>query len=314
MTTAADLSHPGHPLQVRAATEADLPIVHDIWYQLDADDNPHAPPPGPVLTSFRYEQARGAIVVAEQAGEALGFGASVRWDDPTTGRQLTYLADLFIQRRRQSRGVGQAILAALPLREGPTCVHASSDPRASALYIRWGMRPRWPNYWLVGGPGALRLGALPGADVELAEAAPDDPAFGAWDARSFGFPRPHDLAWLLAERDALPVWFRRGGATLGYGLLQRRSDEALERPDAWTLGPIGAQTPDAARDCVGAAVHWSLTAGGAAQLRLGIPGPHPALAPLIEAGAHITYIETFLASEGAPIFDPTRYLQGGVFL
>jgi len=49
-------------------------------------------------------------------------------------------------------------------------------------------------------------------------------------------------------------------------------------------------------------------------LRLAVPGPHPILAPLVEAGFLIVYLETFLASEGAPPFDPTLYLPGGVYL
>jgi hypothetical protein len=45
-----------------------------------------------------------------------------------------------------------------------------------------------------------------------------------------------------------------------------------------------------------------------------VPGPHPALAPLIAAGCHLVYNETFLASPGAPLPDVTRYLPSGVFL
>ncbi|HEY7849375.1 MAG TPA: GNAT family N-acetyltransferase [Ktedonobacterales bacterium] len=298
------------PFTVRAARLADLPAVHDIWYHDEIADDPQPPAQGPVLSGFTYELEHGAMRVAEDdAGALIGFGGSVGWDGPRGS--LTYLADLFIAQQSQSHGVGQALLAALPLRAGARCVHASHDARASALYIRWGMRPLWPNYWLVADPqwGAHGLATLPGAGIELA--APDDPELAAWDTRHFGYARPRDLAWLVSSRDAQPLWFRRGGKTIGYGYVQRRCGESLWRPEAWTVGPIGAETPEDARDCVCAATRWA--AGQAGVARLGVPGPHPALPPLIEAGCRIVYIETFLASD-TPAFDATRYLPSGVFL
>lgn len=298
---------------VRPARLPDLPAIHDIWYRDEVADDPQPPAKGPVLAGFAYEAEHGTMRVAENTeGALIGFGASVRWDGPRGA--LTYLVDLFIDEHLQSHGVGQALLGALPIRDGACCVHASRDPRAAALYIRWGMRPLWPNFWLVADPdwGARGLSTLPGADIDIVEAAPDDPELATWDVRSFGYARPHDLAWLVEQRAAQPLWFRRGARTVGYGYVQRKCDESLWRPEAATVGPIGAATPDDARDCVCAATRWAVGRAGVA--RLGIPGPHPALTPLIEAGCRIVYNETFLASEGAQLFDPTRYLPGGVFL
>ncbi len=298
---------------VRQAVAADLSAIQLIWYRNEVADDPHPPAQGPFLTGFAYELEHGALCVAEDdAGQLLGFGGSVTWDGPRG--PLTYLADLFITPEAQSLGVGQAILRSLPLHSGARCVHASVDPRAAALYIRTGMLPLWPNLWLVGDPerGAQRLDELPGADIELDEAAGDDPDLATWDQRHFGYARPRDLAWLVQSRDAQPLWFRRAGATIGYGFVQRRCPESLWRPGAWTVGPIGAATPADARDCVCAATRWVVQQGGAA--RIGVPGPHPALAPLIEAGCRLIYNETFLASPGAPLPDMTRYLPSGVFL
>lgn len=307
--------HSTSTFQVRPATLADLPAVHRIWYADEFANEPRPPEPGPVLSSFAHALAHGALRVAEdRTGQLLGFGASLGWDGPRGS--LTYLSDLFIAPETQSHGVGQALLRALPLREGVRCVFASTDHRASALYMRWGMRPLWPNYWLVADPmwGAHGLDTLPGADIELVAAAPDGVdglALATWDARHFGYARPHDIAWLLHEREAQPLWFRRAGETIGYGFVQRRS-ESQWSDDVWTIGPIGAETAEDARDCVSAATRWA--SQRTRSVRLGIPGPHPALLPLIDAGCRIVYIETFLASEGARFFDPTRYLPGGVFL
>lgn len=249
-------------------------------------------------------------VAEDETGRLIGFGATLGWGGPR--EPLTYLSDLFIAQDVQSQGIGQAILRELPLSEGPRCVNASADPRASALYIRWGMYPRWPSYGLLIDPlrNANSLRALPGADIEIAEAHPDDPELAAWDVRSFGYARPDDLAWLRATRGAQPFWFRRAGKTIGYGFVQRRA-ASLWRPNSSIIGPIGAETPDEARDCVCAATRWVSERGLG---RVVLPGPHPALPRLIEAGLHIVYSEMFLASPGAPLFDPTRYLPSGVFL
>lgn len=298
---------------VRPASAADLSAVQEIWYRDEVAGDPRPPAPGPAASGFAYELEYGAMRVAEDdAGRVIGFGGSVSWDGPRG--PLTYLADLFIAPDTQSHGVGQAILRALPLGAGGRCVHASTDPRAVPLYIRTGMLPQWPTLWLVGDPerGARRLDALPGSDLELAEASADDPALAAWDQRSFGYARPRDLAWLVESRQAQPLWFRRAGATIGYGFVQRDCPESLWRPGAWTVGPIGAETAEDARACVCAAVRWAAARSGAA--RIGVPGPHPALAPLIEAGCRLVYNETFLASPEAALPDFTRYLPSGVFM
>lgn len=249
-------------------------------------------------------------VAEDETGRVIGFGATLGWDGPR--EPLTYLSDLFIAQDVQSQGVGQAILRELPLSEGPRCVNASADPRATALYVRWGMYPRWPSYGLLidAQRNAAGLRTLPGADIEIVEADPADPELAVWDVRSFGYARPDDLAWLQAERGAQPLWFRRAGKTIGYGFAQRRAP-SLWRPNSSIIGPIGADTPAEARDCVCAATRW---VGEHGLARVVLPGPHPALPTLIEAGLHIVYNEMFLASPGAPLFDPTRYLPSGVFL
>ncbi len=301
------------PFHVRPATAADLPAVHDIWYRDEVANDPQPPAKGPVLSGFTFELEHGVLGVAEDAsGQVIGFGGTVSWDGPHG--PLTYLSDLFIAPDVQSHGIGQALLRALPLETGGRCVHASVDPRAAALYIRTGMLPRWTNLWLVADPewGARGLGTLPGGDVEIIEAATDDPDLAVWDLRHFGYARPYELAWQMESRNAQPLWFQRAGKRIGYGFIQRNCPESLWRPNAWTIGPIGAETPEDARDCVCVATRWAVERAGAA--RLGVPGPHPALAPLIEAGCRIVYNELFLASPEAQLFDPTCYLPSGVFL
>jgi acetyltransferase (GNAT) family protein len=299
--------------QTRRAVESDLSRLYDIWYSDEIAGEEDTPAPGPPLSSLAYSLAHGDMRVAVDAtGAIAGFGASHTW--PAAGSHLTYLADLFVARDIQSRGAGQAILSALPMGEGARCVMASRDPRAAALYIRWGMLPRWPNYWLAADTPdvAHRLGGLPGDQLTITPADMADPELARWDGACCGFERLDDLRWLVESRDALPFWLARGGERLGYAFVQRRCPELLWRPQSWIIGPVGALAPEDAASCVGAITRFA--AQRAPTLRLAVPGPHPTLSPLIEAGFLIVYLETFLASEGAPPFDPTRYLPSGVYL
>ncbi|HEX9038373.1 MAG TPA: GNAT family N-acetyltransferase [Ktedonobacterales bacterium] len=297
---------------IRVAVKADLPRMTAIWYE---DEIAGEEPPGfqpERLEVYSYLLANGDVRVALTPGGAMtGFGATVTW--PSRNGTLTYLSDLFVAQATQSRGVGQALLDNLAPRQGARGVMASKDPRATALYVRWGMRPRWPHYWLTADSRALaaRLGALPGADVAVSPVDLDE-TFLRWDHVISGLERGSQLRWMVATRAAKAYWLERRGEPIGYAVVQRRSEESLWRPDAWTLGPIGAFDPNDAAACVSALVRDA--ARSAPALRVAIPGPHAALPALLNAGFTITYIETFLASEGGQPFDAERYLGSGIFL
>jgi GNAT superfamily N-acetyltransferase len=298
---------------IRPAVEADLERINAIWYQDEVADDEHPPEQGAPLALYPYLMEQGDVRVAlDDQGAVAGFGAAITWRTPRG--PLTYLSDLFVAADAQSRGVGQALLAALLTEDGARCVLASKDPRAIALYIRYGMPPQWQNYWLSADSStlAMRIDLLPGADVTLELANVRDADLARWDAELCGFERTRDLRWMIETRDAEPFWLTRDGERLGYAYIQRRADESLWRPDAWTVGPVGARSASDAAVCVGAVVRYASVR--ASSLRLATPSPHPALRSLIEAGFRIVYIETFLASPGATPFDPARYLPGGALL
>ena len=298
---------------VRAAVEADLAGINTIWYEDEiAGEEPPKAAPAP-LGVYAYLLSNGAMRVASASDGALtGFGATISW--PMARGSLTYLSDLFVARESQSRGVGQALMSDLMAGVGPRCVMASRDLRATALYIRAGMKPLWPNYWLNADTSALasRLAELPGADFTVTSVALDDPDLLQWDRDCCGFERAGDLRWMAQARDAEARWFMNGSERVGYAVVQRRCDESLWRPDAWTIGPVGVRAPEQAAACVGAIIRH--VAPECAALRLAVPGSHPALVSLISAGFTIVYIETFLASDGGEPFDARRYLTSGLFL
>jgi ribosomal protein S18 acetylase RimI-like enzyme len=289
---------------IRPATAADLPALYDIWYASEVGDDPHPPPRGP-WPWLAHELATGELVLAEYGGAPIGFAGTI------TRNGIAFLSDCFVRASAQSSGVGRRLLDQLLGGEGRTySTVSSSDPRAQALYIRAGMRPRWPNFILDG--EAHKLGALPAGDVESVVANADDLQLVEWDAAIGGRRRPEDHGYWIAQHQAVPLWFRRGGQTIGYGYAQLRSPEMLWRPDTLRLGPIGAQNEADALACLGAAVGWARQRAPA--INISVPGPHAGLVTLLEARFRISYVETFLSSSDRPFFDAGCYIpSGGTF-
>lgn len=287
------------PFSIRAAQPADLAQVYDIWYAADIAGSDSPPPRGPLPPIYAHERATGRMFIAAQGGRAVAFGSSV------TRGAITFLTELFVRPEVQSQGIGAALLRRTVPADAPIrCTLASRDYRALALYTRAGMRPRWPNCWLRARTDQLR--PLPCGDIEVADAQFGDPELHAWDQAVSQRVRPQDIAFWVERDYAVPLWFVRAGRRVGYGFVHLRSPDSPWAPDAATIGPVGARTEDDARDCVCAAVAWAAAHGSA--LRLPVPGPHPALAPLLEAGAQLVYIETFCSSADSGVADPRRYI------
>jgi hypothetical protein len=253
---------------------------------------------------FRHLMATADMRVAIDGDETVGFITLV------TRGALSYLTLMFVRAERQSRGIGRALLdAVIPPASGVYCTAASTDPRAQALYIRAGMQPCWPSFHLFGETARLRT--LPDHGVDVTEADRCDPDFLGWDRDVSGQERPEDHAALGGILPAVSLWFRRCGATIGYGYVHTASDVVLAAPDAYAIGPVGALTPEDALACTLAAVDWARQR--ARTVRIALPGPHPALAPLLEAGFQIVYVEEFMASAALP-FDPRCYCPTGAGL
>lgn len=297
---------------IRPATTADLDQVHDIWYRAEIEDFPHPPPRGAVPPIFQHEIDTGQMYVAEAGERILGYTALI------TRGEIAYLAELYVRDDVQSSGVGQALLErVLPRpchqvgRDGfsrplTCCTLSSDDPRALALYIRAGMRPRWPHFLLHADSHHLRE-LSPTDRVEIVPARPGDPDLVRWDADVSGRNRPQDHTYWLEGAAGTPLWFVQEGRTIGYGYVQRRCHEvAFWHPEALWLGPIGARSEAAALACAVAAVGWA--AARAPALILGVPAAHPCLPALLDAGFRLTYVETFVSTAENVPFDPARYL------
>src|SRR5690349_14403736 len=153
---------------IRSATVDDLPALYAIWYASEASDHAHSPPRGP-WPWLAHELTTGTLLLAERDSTAIGFAATIARDN------ITFLSDCFVRADTQSSGVGRRLLQQLiPGDDRIFCTVSSSDPRAQALYIRAGMRPRWPNFILAA--ETSRVGPMPDSDIEVAEAHAGDPA------------------------------------------------------------------------------------------------------------------------------------------
>ena len=221
--------------------------------------------------------------------------------------EVAYLSSLFVRREGRTKGLGRRLLDAVLPPEGKILATvASADPRALSLYAQAGMRPRWPVLLLRG--TATAAVALPGSGIRVDDADPDDPELALWDARCCGRPRPQDHAYWRQEEGAISLLFRRGRETIGYGIV-RLGAGTLDEAGACTIGPVGALLPDDAAACVLAAVGWA--AALSAVLRIDVPGPHHALAPLLGAGFRIIDQDTFCSSGLLPFVDSRCYVGSG---
>lgn len=259
---------------VRVAAEGDMPAVRAVAERFGLL---RGWPSG--RDFLDAERVFGRLVLAPLAyGQARGFGGTLRRGS------ITHLGDLFVLPEQQSSGVGRLLLAELLGGDGPKVTFASSDPRAMSLYIRYGLRPWCPLLYLTG-PAA----ALPGPPVR--EGRPADIA--ALDAMAGGGERLDTLAWYAATPGATPYTTGQG-----YAFAREAGDEVV-------IGPAGGATP---QDCA-EAVLGALASGPPTVATIALPGVHPLVRPLIEAGWRISDMDTLMADDNArALIHPDRYV------
>jgi GNAT superfamily N-acetyltransferase len=227
------------------------------------------------------ERELGRQLVALNGDSVVGFGGTF------SRGTITHLADLFVARDSQSSGAGRALLGRLLAGSTNLVTFASSDRRALASYIRFGMVPRCPLYYL---SGPARDAA--GDPTAVEPSTMDDVVSG--DAAASGGTRPELLDW-YAGRPGVQAYT----AADGYAVARVVADEVL-------IGPAGAGTPDGCARVVRAiAARYPDK-----RLRLLVFGIHPLLPELLNAGLRIEDADTFLAS--APDLVPLdRYVPHG---
>jgi GNAT superfamily N-acetyltransferase len=287
-------------LLLRPASADDLARIWDIRFADEIAGMDPIPEPGSSPQYLAYMLAHGTLLVAERDDVVVGFAGRVDRGG------VAYLTDLFVDPAHQSSAVGrnllQHIFANAPSRR---CTMASADYRALALYTRMGMTPRWPHI-LLQATARNRLD-LSASDVEMIPANVDDAELVFWDQACSGRLRPEDLHFYVTRERGQVFWFRRGVETIGYGIVRLGAGNPW-RPEAVVVGPLGVGSAEDALVCTLAAVAWAREHGP--DIEISVPGRHPALKPLLDAGLLIDDVDTFCATDPA-IVDPMRYIGSG---
>jgi GNAT superfamily N-acetyltransferase len=273
---------------VRPATEADVAAITSI---LEANDEPVVWPdvPRAPYVDHLLSRPRTRVVVGELDGTVAGIAGSIEFGGP----RRRFLSDLYVDPARQSRGVGSAMLRAAFEGADERMTFSSRDPRALSAYIRNGLRPRWPLLYLE--VAAARLGPHDD-DVEIRPADVADTARLSlgWS----GIDRTADFAFYARLPDASGFVVTIADRVAAIGWARRE----LAPPEGRWLDHASI-APDA--DPVRAAFAVLRAAAGGERLGAAVPGPHPAVASLLEHGVRIGGQDTFCATD-ANLFDPDR--------
>ncbi len=148
--------------------------------------------------------------IAQDGERPVGYARSIERDG------VLELTEFFVLPEVQAGGVGRELLA----RAFPTepahhrTIIATSDLRAQGRYLRAGVYPRFPIYFLGRAPEPVAIES----DLVIAEIADADsalPQLAALDKAVLGHRRDADHRYLLATRQGF--LYRREGVPVGYG-------------------------------------------------------------------------------------------------
>jgi GNAT superfamily N-acetyltransferase len=235
--------------------------------------------------------------VAEADGAVLGFGFSWMCD------RFWFLAQLFVEPGGQGAGLGQALLsrtleqAARRQAENTALITFAYNRASTGLYIRHGMYPREPLYYMQAPASRLRLpDPVPGLEVAPIDASLPPPAWlGRIDAPVLGFQRESHHAMLLA-----------GGATaLGFACAGRQVAYAYIAPNGH-VGPVAIMPGEDVGAIICAALRAALS-GGSDLVSIIMPGCcGPGMASAVACGLRIE--EPYVLLAARPFGDWNHYI------
>ncbi len=231
---------------------------------------------GPVSASdagyLRHVADHGSVAVSASGASVVGYGGVV------DVRGASFLTDLFVDPAQRGHGHGRALLEHLWVDDRPRVTSSSQDPRALATYARFGAQPLWPLLYL----------SVPGAAVRPQVPVTHGPAVAG------------DAGWALDVEGGTTVRVHSGpGEPAAVAVV--------------TLAPgiarvLRAETPDPrALAVLVADLRSRVGEGGTVEVV--VPGPHPGLVDVLDAGAHVVDVDLWCASvDGRDVVDPTRTL------
>ena len=274
-------------MNVRPATDADLPAITAI---LEANDEPVTWPgvPRPPYVEHLLSRPGLRLIAGEVDGRVAGIASTIGFGDP--GRR--FLTDLDVDPELQSKGLGRRMLAAAFDGATERMTFSSSDKRALSSYIRSGMRPWWPLLYIETDASALGASA-DGQVVRPADVSETARLSETWT----GIDRTADFAFYARLPEATGFVISLDGEDAAIGWARRE----LAEPGRWL--DHASIAPDA--DPVRVAFAILAAAGAGGRIGAAIPGPHPAVPRLLDAGVRIGDTDTFCATD-RDLLDPTR--------
>jgi GNAT superfamily N-acetyltransferase len=272
---------------VRLASPAD---VHGIAAVLAANGEPLEQPDVEGYPYLEFLLGWGRVAVAVADGVVLGFGSVIRVGD------ASMVSDLFVDPAHHGQGIGSALLIEILGDDQRRMTFSSADPRALPAYVRAGMRPWWPNLYVRADQAALaRLPKDPSLVVE--PAALDETVRASLVMT--GIDRRDAFAFYATQPDAAGFVVRDGGMVAAVGWAARDDEghgrELSHATIARDADPVTAVSPLFVAAARGESV-WGC-----------VPGPHPALPAMLEAGARIVDRDTYCTSDPGWL-DPERIL------
>lgn len=154
--------------------------------------------------------------IAEKDGQVIGYARSIRRGD------VLQLTEFFVLPDEQSAGVGRELLT----RALPKSTHyrrvilASIDTRAQARYIKSGVYPLFPVYYMARMP--QKTSPRLDTTLQIQPIAAEDNVLNTLagiDNAVLGYPRTIDHKWLLDVRQGF--LYLRDGQAVGYGYVPK---------------------------------------------------------------------------------------------
>jgi GNAT superfamily N-acetyltransferase len=279
---------------VRPASADDIPAIAAV---LDASGETST---WPDLAGWPYvehlvRRARVPIAITNQV--VIGMAGSLEIGRP----DVRFLSDLFVHPNEQDHGVGRALLLAAFDGAVERLTFSSADPRALGIYVRAGLRPWWPQFYV-----DVPRAALGDADTAFTSEPADVVTTARWSRTWTGMDRTADFAHYGSLPEARGHLVREGGEAAAVVWSNRRRSRPGRALDHVSIAPRAD-----ARLATVAALRAAI--GPAESLIVTIPGPHPAVPWLLERGARILDRDQFCATDPS-LLDPVRILPNPGFL
>jgi ribosomal protein S18 acetylase RimI-like enzyme len=215
--------------------------------------------------------------VAEEAGQVVGFAFS--W----ICGSFWFLSELFISPTHQGRGIGNELMrrtlqhAAKAKCMNRALITFTFNTVSQALYIRHGLVPRLPMYFMKATrekTPALRRVELDAVPLEASHLR----ALVDIDGQSLGIPREKHHKFLINDKGTRGFLLCAAGDRVGYAYISSDGH----------IGPLAVTRPDYAGPAFRAAMTFALESGSP-QLTAFLPGTSDALRVAIEHGMRVTF-------------------------